>query len=235
MADIVFFVVCEGSSDFPLIKGIVENIGVSRRKKFETRLIQPQIDATGGQYERGWTAVQAWCLRNAALANEGKRRLEQFLTFVGNGVFLIHLDSDIAHLLKIRGHIFSGGTKQRRSWCERTLNHWLGVYAGQPEFYYLLPTWQIETWILATYDHVTHPEIYPSPVSDYEMIEDVEAKLLEIGYVEDRERPGRLYKESALYGSDSRYLKRLTRNLSVVSTRCEELDRFISMLSSLDA
>ena len=103
MADMIFFVVCEGSSDFALIKGIVENIGVNRRKKFETRLIQPQIDATGGQIKRGWTAVQAWCLSNAALANEGKDRLRQILAFVGAGVFLIHLDSDIAHLLNIRG------------------------------------------------------------------------------------------------------------------------------------
>ncbi|MBF0284913.1 MAG: hypothetical protein HQL51_10695 [Magnetococcales bacterium] len=218
-------VVCEGSSDFALIEGIIADAGKRAGREFRANLLQPQMDATRGGYEPGgWNNVERWCRRN-----QGKRLLGM-LAFAS--ALFIHMDTDIAHEIMQDGETFAeGGGVSRRRWCECALNGWLGWSQTAPGVYYVLPTHQIETWLLATYPlsslqtHFTPPED-----ENFETIRNVESILLKFGFAEDRDKPGRLYKEFAAY--QKKHLPLLLSNASLARRRCGELDRLFGALES---
>jgi len=227
-------VVCEGSSDFAIIEGVMKHIASIHGTEVEATLLEPQYDATTGKHDKfGYTQIRAWCKKAAYLQQtKGRDWIGQQLTLSKSDFLLIHMDADIAQNLEINNSFFSGDYKSRRSWCNDSLNSWLGLAKGN-DCYYVLPTWQIESWLLATYDEINSPSVFHSSVADYESIQDVETQLLLLGYQEDSRKPGRIYKERHLYSKDLNYLPRLQNNFSIATSRCDELNRFQSLLTQV--
>lgn len=233
MQNILCLVVCEGSTDFVLIDEIIKHVGSTVNKKIEANLVYPPVDSTSGNVSQGgWSGVQTWCKQNATQRQSGQDRVGALLAFTGAAFIIIHLDTDIAHLLEVNGQKFTGSLGQRRGWCKRALGQWLGIYARSARIRYVLPTKQIETWILATFDEDSKPDIFPKAVKNYQRIEDVEARLLGLGYEEDSERPGRIYKQATIYRDNPRYAQRVIENFGAVKGRCKEARKFFGMVSA---
>ncbi|HEY6872365.1 MAG TPA: hypothetical protein VI298_06530 [Geobacteraceae bacterium] len=233
MADFSCIVVCEGSSDFSFIEGIIKHIGSLHNKVFEAILLAPEIDATSGKHQRfGYEGVKNWCkYQSSQFHNFGKNKVGSLLAWHDANLILIHLDADIADKIDINQAQFNGRVKDRRNWCSDALDNWFGVLKDNINYNYIIPTWQIETWLLATFDNITNPVESPVALTDYETILDVESKLLSLGYREDLEKPGRLYKEKNLFATNSKYVPRLLANLPTATSRCSELLNFENILS----
>lgn len=211
----LFLVVCEGSSDFALLEGVIQQAGRNLGENFQAELIAPSPDATGSERRFGWSRVKDWCQGN-------HRRIGAVLTLRPADAFFIHMDTDIAGEIQQDGEYFSEDTgMDRRRWCECAMNQWIGV--ARSGVHWVLPTYQIETWLLATFDaHTAPPDFAPLLDRDYQEIPNVEEWLLKAGFKEDRKRPGRVYKEETLYRKD--YLQTLLNNVERVRRRCAEFD-----------
>jgi hypothetical protein len=229
MSDWHALVVCEGPSDFALLEAIIGHVGTTLNNNYTARLLKPQYDATSGRHEKnGWTGVRAWCCKaRDQKTRPGRDIIGQELFWSRAQCLLIQMDTDIAAEIQKSDAALPGDpTTDRRGYCWGAVNHWLGIHATKPEVRVVLPTTQIETWLLATHD--ASPRDPDLSARTFEDIIDVEAHLTALGYPEDREKPGRLYKELELYRKDPRYAARLVKHLTVASTRCPELGRLLS-------
>ncbi|MBL1352697.1 MAG: hypothetical protein COA61_005085 [Zetaproteobacteria bacterium] len=217
-----------------MIEGVMKHVASAHGKNIEAILLEPQYDATTGKHDKfGYTQIRAWCKKASYLQQtQGRDWIGQQLALSNADLLLIHMDTDIAQNLELNNSLFSGDFKSRKSWCNESLNAWLGLAKGG-DCYYVLPTWQIESWILATYDEVNSPKVFPSAVADYESIQDVETRLLSLGYKEDLQKNGRIYKERSLYSKDPNYLQRLQNNFSIAAERCDELHDFQVLLTKV--
>lgn len=234
-------VVCEGHTDFVFIEGIFNHLGKPIGKKFQLEMIAPQVDATTGAAEQhGWTGVKRWCELNAiknpsSLGHlpEHIRRVvlsrswETLVAASNADLLLIQLDTDIA---KEIDRNFNPSLESRRDFCARQLNRWLGILTDVPNCKYLLPTYAIENWLLATYDETSAPDVFCAAPHNYEIIFDVEARLLALGYPK---KGGRLKKTVLKYKNDDRFLKRLLTHLDVSKARCPELDSFVGLIQTI--
>ncbi len=234
MSDVRCLVVCEGSSDHSVIEGIVKEVGRSKGKNFQSILLAPELDATSDRYEKfGYEGVKNWCqYNNCQYSQFGRNKIASLLAWHSADLIFIHLDADIADRLELNRLFFSNGIKNRKEWCCKVLDSWFGDLKNHIKCFYVVPTMQIESWLLATFDNVTNPSVFSVEIEDYELVIDVEKKLLAIGYDEDREKPGRIYKEKSLYEKDKRYVPRLIDKLDVASIRCSELSNFIRILEN---
>lgn len=236
MPEIRCLVICEGSSDFAFIDGVIRQITKKRNIMVDTILIKPELDATSGRtiYERfGYKGVENWCRKQLAMLRaRGRSEIGTLAAFHNADIVLVHLDADIADSLDINDTKFVGGIKDRRNWCATALDNWLGIVKSQANVKYVIPTVQIETWLLSTFDNNSNPEIFSVSITDYEQIEDVENLLLKLAYHEDTEKPGRLYKERNLFETDSKYVPRLVNDLDKASSRCSELALFVDTISA---
>ena len=233
MSDWTALVVCEGSSDLALIEAVVAHAGRLRGKSFRVKELKRERDATSGGFETfGWKEVRRWCLRQRHLKqSSGRDEIGQYLALAPADCLLIHLDTDIAEEIHQRDGFAVCPPADRNAHCRHAVGQWLGVHAHKPEIRLILPTHQIETWLLATYD--SSPLTPAFGPAEYEAIHNVEAHLLGLGYDEDREKPGRLYKQHALYKDDDRYGPRLCRHLALAAERCPELFRFHAHLATV--
>lgn len=227
-------VVCEGSSDFAIIEGVMKHVASIHGKEIAATLLEPQYDATTGKHDKfGYTQIRAWCKKAAYLKQtKGRDWIGQQLALSKSDFLLIHMDTDIAQNLELNNSFFSGDFKSRRSWCNDSLDSWLGLAKGC-DCHYVLPTWQIESWLLATFDEVSSPGVFPTAIADYESIQNVEQKMLLLGYKEDTRKPGRIYKERRLYSENPNHLPRLLNKFSIATSRCDELNNFESLISGL--
>ena len=234
MSDVRCLVVCEGSSDYSVIAGIIKEIGRLKGKNFKSILLAPELDATSGRYEKfGYEGVKNWCrYHNCQYAQLGRNKIASLLAWHSADLVFIHLDADIADNIALEDLLFSGEIKDRKDWCCRALDLWLGAIQSQVKCFFIVPTMQIETWLLATFDNITNPDVFSVELADYELVIDVEKKLLAIGYDVYKEKPGRIYKEKSLYENDSRYVPRLINKLDVASSRCQELTNFMRIIES---
>lgn len=236
-----FLVVCEGPSDFPIIDGIIQSVAKSRNKKFKVQLLEPQVDATTAKADPfGWTEVRRWCQTYSIKSDHEiahlpapiraslKRKNWEALLAISNADFLlIHMDTDIAEKLETP---FDVSNSTRKEHCEQHLNRWLGITTSKPNCRYVLPTYAIETWLLATYDNVTSPSVFPTPVTDYETIHDIEAKLISLGYAKN----GRKLKKNLMrYRENEKYLPRLLAYIENSKARCSELSGFTEFLGAV--
>lgn len=216
--DASFLVVCEGSSDYALLDGIIQEAGNRRGQMWETKLLEPQMDATRGRYKPfGWTGINRWCVAE-------RRILGSVLALSRSRGLFIHMDTDIAEQLQQGGEFYSPDSGiTRRHWCERALTGWLGSSSQHPGIHFVLPTYQIETWLLSAWDD--DPRL---PGGDYETILEVEPLLLEYGFRADRDHDGKIYRERTLYSKV--YLPRLIAQQARVRDRCAEFARFQDLL-----
>ncbi|MFA5181502.1 MAG: hypothetical protein WC405_09310 [Syntrophales bacterium] len=238
-------VVCEGGTDFVFLEGIINYIGNSSGRSFDIQMLSPQIDATTGHAERqGWTKVKSWCILHGkkspdellALDKEtravvSRRNWEGLLIMSGADLLLVHLDTDIAGEID---NNFDHTKEHRRDCCERNLNLWLGILSIEPNCKYVLPTYAIETWLLATYDSSSAAMIFSATPEDYELIDDFEDKLIAIGYASKlKASRRRLVKKASRYKNNDMYLPRLLTHITNVQLRCKELLYFMSLIQSI--
>ena len=219
-------VVCEGPSDFALIEGIINHAGKQSGLNFQAELLKPQLDATSRRHEKfGYEGVKSWCKSNRYLKDSfGRDRIGSIMTIARADYLLVHVDTDIAESLKINGRLFE--QHARREWCEINLNNWLGAAKPHLHCHFLLPSYQIETWILATHNLAnTDP--------DYELLAEVEERLLELGYKKDNTKVNRIYKELQLYKTHPQYLPRVLAELTQAKNKCQELDDFLTFIDNM--
>ena len=147
--------VCEGPTDAHVIKEIASHHSNA------VTLIAPQLDATSGTYvSHGYGKVLNWCKANTT------SKIQALLAFSGrDSIFIIHLDTDIANNI-YRGSDTSLNARQR---CEHRLNSELNAILQPINTYYILPTQNIETWILASMD-LSVIDNNNAQVNDYETI-----------------------------------------------------------------
>ncbi|MHB1494348.1 MAG: hypothetical protein ACYCUY_02710 [Acidithiobacillus sp.] len=189
--------ICEGPTDAHVIREIALHFSNN------VTLIAPQIDATSGTYERhGYGRVLNWCKANKA------SQIQKLLSFKGkNAIFLIHLDTDIANSI-YNGRNTGLNARQR---CEHRLNNELGTTSPPTNTYYILPTQNIETWILASFN-LSVVDNNRTRVTNYEVIskKDVAQILADAGFVKN-------VKKYPVYG------KQIVSNLVKSSGLCKEL------------
>lgn len=212
--------VCEGETDLIVFEALASFFS-TREKKIVFQSLSPHRDATSGTYPpNGFGEVLNWCRRN-------KDRYQMFLDFKGANALFIQLDTDIAK--KINSDCVIHGNSPRQC-CEETLNNCFQNTKEPNQCYYILPTQNTESWILASHRDVTWLDQDKRLISDYELLNS-EERLVELGYSSKKSgRRRRLNKNPASRYRE--YAKRLTSNLDVARGRCKELDRLCVLMNS---
>ncbi len=234
----VFLLVCEGPTDIEIIKAISDKISeiTGSGIGIDIRELSPVKDQTSGNYpSHGWTEVKSWCERYSIrkqivvsddmptwekeLASKARaNRWDVLLNAANADGLIIQLDTDIAE--EMTHDIFSPANIDRRTFCENAINHWLSESDKPNKMFYVLPTFSSETWLLASHE----PEIH----TNYETIQDVETRLIPLGYKTKLKngRP-RLKKIPRFYRA---YSERMVSKLDIVRGRCSECDNFCKFL-----
>lgn len=221
MVEKIFLLVCEGPTDlyvFQALSGYFSSVEL--RLSFES--LSPQQDATSGTYpSHGFGDVLNWCLAN-------KQRIQMLIDFRGANALFVQMDTDIAEQANPQ---CIGRNDSPRQCCYEKLNECLETSEEPHRCYYVLPTQSTETWILASHTNASLLDGGLFPISNYELINNTEQRLIDLGYPSKKgknkhsrklnKRPAEKYKE---YGS------RLINNLQMARSRCDELDRFCRIL-----
>lgn len=238
-----FLLVCEGPTDVSFLKRLSERIGKDLGSEIDIIELSPQRDATTNKWpSHGWTAVRRWCKTwkvkeatdlqsvplnlHQSLLSKNWKMLLQFRQADG---IIIQIDTDIAEEIKDLSDNYSDTKISRREFCKKAVLHWIGE---SPETiqgaYLLLPSYSIETWLLAT--HYPSESCFDSIKKpfNYENISEVEKLLLELGYSgkNDNEKR-RLRKKENKY---IEYADRVYLDLNNVKLRCNEANEFCSFL-----
>ncbi len=233
--DLKFEIVCEGSSDLAVIEEIILNVSKTLNRSFKVNRLRPRVDATG-KYERyGYSNVKSWCdYHKNQLEKHNVDKIGAMLTLAKSDYLLIQIDGDVADKIEINDCKYNPTEKKRRDWCSDCMDVWLGMakIKNAGKIRYVIPTYQIETWILATYDETTSPSVFPDHIADYETISDVETKLISLGYEVREKKPTRIYKEYKMFKNNEAYIPRILNNLDTVQQRCAELKNFINFLNT---
>jgi len=169
--------VAEGVTDLDFLKLCIEKTlgtyGFGRRVEF--RDLQPEPDATSGQYgDGGWSRVHQWCVNNPPAA-----RLSQYLQPLFEDeracdFLVVHLDGDVLadYADKVSStplpiEPWTGDT--RAEFVRAALNEWLwpgDSDAAKDKHLLAVMVRALETWLLAGYDvSLEHPEeVGPIPL-----------------------------------------------------------------------
>lgn len=213
--------VAEGETDVIIFKTIAKHLS---NNEITFIVIAPQKDATSGTYKQhGFGEVTNWCQAN-------KNKIQMLIDFNGASALFVQMDTDIASQLN-KVCIDAGG--MRRQCCEEALNNRFSSENEPEHCYYILPTENTETWLLASHDHFTALDNSLGEIKDYELIIDIEQRLIDIGYP-SRKKVGnkrKLNKKPARkYNS---YAQQLVTNLSLARQRCDELNRLCVLILSV--
>jgi hypothetical protein len=243
MEPIVFMLVCEGPSDILVIKKIAEKISQETGRKIEIRDHAPIRDSTTGEYpEFGWKKVRQWCRLNGSSENieeesifaliAKRKSWRAYIGFDNILGFIIHLDTDIAHVIdQLPFSLPASSIRSRKKHCKKALLNWLDEKNKPDEVYFLLPTHSTETWLLST--HERNETVFNDlPKNfDFEKIDDVEKRLIDFGYKThiDKEGNTRFTKHENVYKS---YAQRIINELTKVRSNCLEADLFCKNLES---
>lgn len=238
-----YLLVSEGPTDNVVIKEIAKKIASEIGQKIEIVELSPQRDATSGTYPaHGWSAVQSWCMKFSAKSQASMAHLpiqtQQFLqrqswrsllAFDSANGLLIQLDTDIAQELRELKVIQPGDC--RKTHCKDAVLAWLNESAEVDGLYLALTAHALETWILAT--HNPSESVFDDLPKNfnYEHIEDVEERLINLGY-ESRVKRGRPRLKKSPYTIYEDYAKQIAANLPVVRERCEAANEFCKNLEA---
>jgi hypothetical protein len=220
--------VCEGPTDAHVFEALAEHYS-NNEVQIKITTLAPRYDATSGSYESfGFGSVLNWCKFN-------KNKVEKMLAFAGARALLVQMDTDIADNamlqmdLKLDEHV----NKNARERSEISITKAFGTKPDN--CYYVLPTQNTETWLLAANNTCSILDINNwSPLKNYEKITDTERWLIQLGYPSKKgksaaserklnKHPAKRYKT---------FGKELVDNLSIAKTRCVELDSLCNILSS---
>ncbi|MEZ1317030.1 hypothetical protein QIW53_13470 [Pseudomonas fluorescens] len=238
-----YLLVSEGPTDHVVIKEVAKKISSEIGQTIEIVELSPQRDATSGTYPaHGWNAIQSWCKKfsNKSLESmshlppSAQRFLQRqnwraLLAFDNANGLLIQLDTDIAQDLKDLNVIQPGDC--RKTHCKNAVLAWLNESAEADGLYLALTAHALETWILATHDPAD-PVFDDLPKDfNYEHIEDVEDRLISLGYA-SRLKRGRQRLKKSPYIIYETYAKRITADLANIRARCEAADEFCKHLEA---
>jgi len=241
-----YYLVCEGPSDIYLLNEVVNKMSDVLNKKIKLREGSP-IKDVGGKYPRhGWKGVMEWCqdygdntqainpsINNifaqklqALGGNKSKKSWRALLALSPNAKgIIIHLDTDIAHLLPVKNRSHSFGKPGGRDHCVRAIKEWLGLTGAIPtEIYLLLPSYATETWVLALHEQTDNVFANLIKPFSYEDITEPELYLIQKKYAHEYDSDKKknvLIKNKVNY---IRYGKNIADKIDDVRSRCKELD-----------
>jgi hypothetical protein len=203
-------VVCEGHTDFPILRAILERVW----PEIDVRCLQPDLDEMErARQPGGWSQVRSWCQAHA-----GKLE-EVFAPDIGDPIDLlvIAIDMDIAIVAGIADPPRRVGVYETKRLRE-VMKNWLTteqVLKMPPALVLSTPVMAIEAWILAAlFPRDKAPEAHVDPAGE----------LLRRNKLRASPRDGKPWKELHLYRSFAPVVAdRLTRVRSV----CSEADRFL--------
>ncbi|WP_147444429.1 MULTISPECIES: hypothetical protein [Corallococcus] len=205
-------IVCEGSSDYPILAAMVRKLWPDIE---EILPLQPEIDELGRRTAAataGWSEVRAWCERNASdlgyVLNPG----------IGAPIDLlvVAVDVDIAIAAGIKNP-----PKDLSSYEAKRLGDKVRGWLGWPkrrlpvELVIALPAMAIEAWaVAALYPREAHPQEIINPAK----------YLLAKGKLEAASS-GRPLKSTPVYAG---FAKKIITRLNDVRRTCSEAEKFCS-------
>jgi hypothetical protein len=252
---IVLGLVCEGPTDIVTIRELSSFLSKTSELDITIREIDPTVDKTTGQYPRfGWTNIRNWCKRYADTPGKVGGEIAKNMGFslkeirasvhqltwrglvAGGGLdgLLIMMDTDIAGEISDVKPAFKSSGLNRKQFCEKALLHWLQIATCNSPLFFILPTYSLETWFLATYDKVTNPRVFTVTHRDYEKIHNVDEYWGRLGLpVTWNHGKAKCRKDVRLYAN--MLAPRLCANLEKVKERCQEFFKLLDTLESLAA
>lgn len=238
-----YLLVSEGPTDIAFLKQLISKLTSDLGSVAEVVELSPQRDATSGEWPaHGWTGVKTWCnswkvktesdlekIPEYFIELAKRRNWKSLVATSGADGLIIQMDTDIAEYIRGLGCDFSEFSGSRREFCQSAIYFWLGE-SGQAtdKPFLLLPSFAMETWLLATHSPA-------SPVFDdldkpfnYEDIVDLEERLVLLGYSsKSKKGKKKLAKRESEYIG---YADKVHTHFADVTLRCEEanhLDAFI--------
>lgn len=151
----IFHVVCEGQTDFEIIKEVLKQVGSNNGEKYSANVLFPPIKKNIG----GWSTLRNWCKERASELTGNTQRAKQAALLLGakpaqnankagadkiaaalalkkyeldnhKSILIIHLDTDIADDLVIDANLphvqFPLSVADRIAICDKALDNWLG-------------------------------------------------------------------------------------------------------------
>lgn len=179
-------IVCEGPTDYILIKKIIDRLTGTNNGYFQ---LQPEPDLLG-RYGNGWKGVWKWCRDNGVIKNKIMKDIQPTLD-----VLVIHLDGDVSRKEKV-SHCFCNAIKcedkgkrdplecdaieEIREGCPASIpcsEHEPSVVGYMQHLEDLVGTWitdkndtcvvipcdSMEAWIVAAYDEADNAEKIEDP------------------------------------------------------------------------
>ncbi len=244
----IYLLVCEGPTDIAVIMALAQKVQETIGKDVEIRELSPTQDKTSGVYpSQGWTAVKSWCekfsinknivipdgledWKKKLLSQKLSLRWDTLVKMSGADGIILQIDTDIAEEMSHADFSTSGMTRKQFSYA--AVNLWLNEANKPDDFYYVMSTFSTETWLLATHEPSDNAAILGdlAAVGDYETIDNIEARLIALGYPKQKKKgQDRLKKEPAIY---KKYGERIASKIDLVKSRCAEADNLISFLES---
>ena len=244
MSSKLYLLVCEGPTDILVIQEVAKKISINTENTITIRELSPQKDATTHRYpSHGWEEVRRWCrlygkaLNSSsdtfeALAAKRKSWSAEIAIAHADGL-IIQMDTDIVEYITDFIPGYEGSTKSaRKRFAQKAILSWLGETSLPSEIYLLLSTASTETWLLATHDRIESVFNDLPQNFDFEDIEDVVRRLIDLGYVTYIDRntgQEKLNKDLNIY---SNYATQIANNLSKIRFECEETEKLCQKLES---
>lgn len=249
-----YILVCEGPTDIYLTTEVVKKMSVLLKKNIKILEGSPIKNKFGSYPRHGWKEVMKWCqdygddtppinpsVNNvfaqklqALGVNKNKKSWKALLAMSPNAKgIIIHIDTDIAHLLDVNNRSHRFGNPGARAHCVHAIKQWLGIKNELPkEIYCLLPSYSTETWLLALHEQTDNVFDGIAKPFNYEEISEPELYLIKKGYAStyDEEK-----KKDVLEKTKANYIKygiKVADKIHDVRAKCKELDDFCVYLSS---
>jgi len=206
---IVAAVVCEGKTDYPILRGMIEKLWP---EVDEVLCLQPELDETErASNAAGWSEVRRWCTDHAGALDE------VLVPDIGPmiSLLLIAIDLDIAVEAGIADPPTAVGSYESkrlravmRAWCRTPSKKNI-----PREVLFSTPVVAIETWIVAA--------LFPRR-NGLEKIQRPADELMVRKKLRKSPRDNKPWKEIHRY---QEFVKNVSASLSRVRKRCAEADR----------
>lgn len=222
-------VVCEGKTDFLLIKKIITDCFSG---SVDVKPIQPTVDKTSGEFKNngGWLNVYKWCLANEAVVSQNNFPLfaNGMDSFYCNFT-LIHLDTDICEKMEELKNIYNPikysikDPAGRYNYVKGALSSWLN--SGTDNCIFCIAVECIETWI---YAGISDDESFGCEAKN-----DIHIDLARLYYrvIKLKNPPSEIKK---IRKSEKTYGKLIDRiNISKIEQNCFHFSLFINSLADM--
>ncbi|SDH72054.1 hypothetical protein SAMN04488136_1265 [Vibrio xiamenensis] len=238
MKKLKYLLVCEGPTDVAFLKRLSSKLGKDLGAEVTIQELSPQRDATTGEWPaHGWNAVRTWCKSWRVKSDDdfasiaphfvelAKRRTWKALVKTSADGLIIQMDTDIAEHITDLDERFPNTALGRREFCEKALFNWINESETSEEKpVFLLPSYAMETWLLALYDPSENVFSDLGTGFNYEEIVNLEDRLISLGFSSKKKKGvDRLAKKDSQYLN---YADRVYNNFQTVKSRCSEAEKF---------